>query len=123
MQVPAPALAKSSPVTPSVNTVTLPSVPSLLKVIGTTVGELDAPMFTDPTFVLTSGTAFPTAKLCETIGAGTKTVFPIWLAWMEHVPKASSVADEAETVQIVGVADVYTTGSPELAVAVNEMVV
>jgi hypothetical protein len=42
---------------------------------------------------------------------------------MMHVPKASSVADEGETVQMAGVVEVYVTGSPELAVAVNVMVV
>jgi len=38
---------------------------------------------------------------------------------MVQVPKASSEAVEAETVQMPGVIEVKLTGSPELAVAVN----
>ena len=38
---------------------------------------------------------------------------------MVQVPGASSVAVEAETVQMAGVVEVKLTGRPELAVAVN----
>jgi hypothetical protein len=40
-----------------------------------------------------------------------------------QIPAASSVAVEFETVQVAGVVEVKLTGSPELAAAVNAMVV
>jgi hypothetical protein len=51
--------------------------------------------------------------------AAKTTPSPGWLAWIVHVPLASSVAAENDTVQIVGVVEPKPTGSPELAVAIN----
>ncbi len=70
MQLPPPALAKSSPVAPCVKTDTLPSVTAVLKVMATEIAALGLPMFTVPKFVFVSGLAYTTVKLCVTMGAG-----------------------------------------------------
>jgi hypothetical protein len=88
--------------------------------MGMLSAELELPMFTVPKLVLARGLADSTVKLCVTAGAAANiTPSPDWLAWMIQFPSASSIAVEAETVQMAGVVDVKLTGKFELAVAVN----
>ncbi len=49
-------------------------------------------------------------------------MLPVWLAWMVHVPVATSEAVDPETVQMAGVVEVKLTDRPELAVAVKERI-
>jgi hypothetical protein len=62
-------------------------------------------MFTVPKFGPESGLAAATEKLCVTEGAAAYTVLPDCVAWIVQVPGTSSVANESETVQMVGVVE------------------
>ena len=60
-----------------------------------------------------------TVKLCETEMAAPHSLLPAWLAWMVHLPPATSVTVLPETMQTDGVVDAKLTGRPELAVALT----
>jgi hypothetical protein len=88
--------------------------------MGTAIAVLALPIFAATKFVPFSGLTDSTAKLCVIAGAAAYVApSPAWLAWMVQVPRASSEAVEAETVQMEGVVDVKLTGRPELAQAVS----